>query len=177
MRKFLKLIILFIVLIFGIQICVQADMGVPSINKYTAKVTNPDGASYKSDVQGMPGKLEYGVEIEVEFDYLDEIGTRYAAFKMNADKYSYSYVNLEDIEPVEEMYVSDKLNLDEKIDRVVIAEKGIKIHKGPAYDYEILDIVIPYGTEIECYKEKDSIENLRAKSLELCKEFPLYGDM
>ena len=25
--------------------------------------------------------------------------------------------------------------------------------------------------------EKDTIENLRAKSLELCKEFPLYGDM
>ena len=25
--------------------------------------------------------------------------------------------------------------------------------------------------------ERDTIENLRAKSLELCKEFPLYGDM
>ena len=159
MGKFLKFIILFIVLIFGMQFCIQADMGVPSINKYTAKVTNPDGASYKSDAQGMTGKLEYGDEIEVEFDYQDNAGIRYAAFKMDEDKYAYSYVNIDDIEPVEEMYVSDKLNLDKKIDRVVIAENGIKIHKGPAYDYETLDIVIPYGTEIECYQEKNSTEN------------------
>ena len=160
MKKVLKLAILFMVTVFGLQLCVNADMGAPMIKPYKAKVINPNGVECRDHQENVVVKLEYGDEIEITYEssWSDE---PYASFEANVEgeRIETAHINLKDFAPVEEMYVSKKLVTDEPIDRVVVAEEGAKLYKGPGLGYETLETVIPRGTEIVTYAEKGEYDN------------------
>ena len=158
MKKFITIGIVFVILIFGLQLCVQADMGAPMIKHYKAKVINPNGVKCIDELGNVTAELEYGDEIEIEYEFSNG-NEKYGSFETGNEPYMFAQVNLKDIAPVEEMYVSDELQLDNPIDRVVVAEEGAILYKGPGYGYETTEKVIPRGTEIVVYYEEEYSDN------------------
>ena len=102
MKKILKTIMLLMILVFSLQLCVQADMSAPMIEPYKATVINPDGIDCYNYEGDLVISLEYGDEIEISYEYTDaEDGELYASFELDTDTYSTATVNLKNIAPVE----------------------------------------------------------------------------
>lgn len=156
MRKVLKFAILFMIIVFGLQVCVNADMGAPMIKPYKAKVINPEGVVCYDHQGNVITKLEYGDEIEITFEYSwSEEKNASFEVKKEGQTTETAYINFKDFAPVEEIYVSKKLKTDEPIDRVVVAEDGAELYKGPGLGYDKLGVVIPRGSEIVTYSDSE----------------------
>lgn len=158
MKKFLRVMVLLVILVFGLQLCVQADMGAPMIRPYKAKVINPDGVRCRDHQGNVVAELKYGDEIEITYEATWE-EEPYASFELDTETYASAHIDLKDIAPVEEMYVSKELKVDNPMDRVVVAEEGVELYKGPGFGYEQMGINIPRGTEIVTYAEEELGEN------------------
>lgn len=158
MKKVLKVMVLLVILLFGLQLCVQADMGAPMIRPYKAKVINPDGVRCRDHQGNVVAELKYGDEIEINYEATWE-EEPYASFELDTETYASAHIDLKDIAPVEEMYVSKELKVDNPMDRVVVAEEGVELYKGPGFGYEQMGINIPRGTEIVTYAEGDFGDN------------------
>ena len=150
MKKVLKVVALVVVLMLGLQMCVHADMGAPMIKPYKAKVINPNGVECRDYQDNIVATLKYGDEIEIAYEtsWSDE---KYATFE--TEEHKNARINFKDIAPVEEMYVSKELKVDNPINRVVVAMEGAVLYKGPSLAYDKLGVVIPRGTEIVTYGE------------------------
>ena len=158
MKKVLKIMMFLVILVLGLQVCVYADMGAPMIRPYKAKVINPDGVRCRDHQGNVVAELKYGDEIRISYEATWE-DEPYASFELDKETYTSAHIDLKDIAPVEEMYVSKELNVDEPIDRVVVAENGVELYKGPSNAYEKMGVVIPRGTEIVTYTEGDIGDN------------------
>lgn len=160
MKKILKTIMLLMILVFSLQLCVQADMSAPMIEPYKATVINPDGIDCYNYEGDLVISLEYGDEIEISYEYTDaEDGELYASFELDTDTYSTATVNLKDIAPVDEVHVAKKLDFDKPKNKVVVSEEGAELYNGPSLAYEKMNVNLPRGTEIVVYSEKESYDN------------------
>ena len=79
-KKVLTFILILLIVLFSKE--VFADMSAPEIKPYTAYVSNPEGADYyqydaQADGYKKVGNLEYGTEINVEYE-TTENGIEYA---------------------------------------------------------------------------------------------------
>lgn len=160
MKKILKTVMLLMILIFGLQLYVQADMGAPMIKPYKARVINPDGVDCYNYEGDLVISLEYGDEIEISYEYpVSEDGELYASFELDTDTYTLATVNLKDIAPVDEMYVAKNLDFDNPKNKVVVSEEGAELYNGPSLAYDKMNVNLPIGTEIVVYSEKESYDN------------------
>lgn len=158
MKKVLTCLLVMIA-ILGIHLCVFADMGIPGIRSYEAVVTNINGAecvigygdNQRTEI------LPYGTKIKVDYEYRLEEGIK-ASFMPENSIYD-GTINISDIKPVKEVYVSNNLIKNEPYNFVVLAKEGVEIYNGPADAYSKTGIVIPMGTEIVAYSERDISES------------------
>ena len=149
-KKVLTFILILLIVLFSKE--VFADMSAPEIKPYTAYVSNPEGADYyqydaHADGYKKVGNLEYGTEINVEYE-TTENGIEYAEFCMDNNY----IIRIEDIKMVkEEIAENNEINFDEPIQIRILAKDGVKIHNGPAYIYSVIGTTIPTGTELTAY--------------------------
>lgn len=158
MKKVLTMVSI-IVALLSIQLYVNADMGIPAIKPYEAVVTNVDGAEcyigYGSDARREI--LPYGTKIIVEYEIRNEDG--FGASIRTEDNYINGTIDISDIKPVNDIYVSNDLNKDEPNNFVVLAKYGVEIYNGPADAYSKTGVVIPVGTEIVGYSENGAFDS------------------
>lgn len=159
MKKILKLVIMFVIVVIGLQISVQADMGIPEIRTYKAKVINPNGTIGYDYNGNAVEELKYGDEIEIQYEtFWADIEE--AVFYKEIDGHNLMvHVKLKDIASVEDMYISENLDIEVPRDRVVVDEHGAILYKGPGFAYEKTGKIVPKGTEITAYAEKNAGEN------------------
>lgn len=142
-KKVLTLILILLIVLFSKE--VFADMSAPEIRPYTAYVSNPEGADYykyDSEIDGYKkaGKLEYGTEIEVIYENIqNEI--KYASFSNNGDY----VIKTIDIKAVETEF---EVDYDKSIQVIILAKDGIEMYEGPAYGFSEMGITIPKGTKL-----------------------------
>lgn len=150
MKKVLTIGIFIFILVFCMQLTVNADMGIPGIRSYTAKVINPKGAEYFI-YDGETGVIPYGTEVTViyESEY-DDITYANCRCEEVGDSINLKF---EDIKTVNEDYISEELNTETVYKKVVVEKEGVTIYKGPSFGYDATSEVIPFGEEVECYQE------------------------
>lgn len=157
----MKKILMLITIIVGCcPLLVKADMDAPAIKSYEATINNPDGAAYYIYDDGKykeVGKLKYGetIKIDYEFEFDGEI---------------YGNTNLGNIKVKDVLIINDNFDMSDEyvnkpnvyyysnsINGTVLANKGIKMHNGPASGFSSVGEIIPKGTELKfIYKYMDS---------------------
>lgn len=158
MKKIIKLIMLMIILL---PLTVKADMGAPMIKEYTAIVNEVDGADYygyETNSYVKKGTLNYNDEITIIHE--EKIDNEFYGY-FHIENEGYYYIKLSNIiikennvELKEEYKCLDNDNENKypfcstSSEKMVLTKEGIKLHKGPAYGYEVI-ANIPKGTMLK----------------------------
>lgn len=153
MKKLKLRIILLIVLFITILLTNQsnADMSAPMTYRYRASVSNVNGASnYEYDTQTkkikVKGTFDYGKEINIIYE--EEFnGEKYGVVGSEEENIIIGYVKLSDIIPIKkEFNINDENVYSCNLSGIVLADKGVTIHKGPANSFAQVGKVIPQNT-------------------------------
>ena len=138
--------------IFLIPLNVMADMSAPMIIGYSAVVSNVEGANYYGYDENIIGKLEYGTEINVNYE-----DPTYAHFNFGEEAWSNSYyIKLNDIMAFEDNTPEiNEIDLERPKNIKVLVAEGLPIYKGPAYAYGTFETKIPKGVDLVGYYLKN----------------------
>lgn len=148
MKKIYLYVIFLITLIPNI---VFADIGMPTIQEYKAKVINTEGARYydsSSDLNAK-GKLDYNSEITVMYE-----NDGYAGFMIDDERYE---ISIADIRAVKESVKFTDKDVKKISEKEVLVLENINIYNGPAEGYEVVGY-IPKGAKIVLLYEPDIFE-------------------
>ena len=152
----------FILTIFLLSLNCYAESNSPIVEPFLATVSNEDGAEIFSFTYNgtndsqltTNGKLDFETEIQVKSE-LKKNGVLYCQYIIPDDDTNLmpNYVKAEDITIVVESAISSITpNYLEPYNFKIINEKGVEIHKGPAFTYEVIGKTIPYNTSITAYR-------------------------
>ncbi len=163
MKKTISIILIVLAMLL-MHTTVFADMDAPSVQPYTATVTNADGASYydyESYDDGTyykqylaeKGTLPYDTEITINYEE-EQDGKMFGRFNIQDGNGNiiFGLVNLQDITILNEDSLKNySPDYNQPFTFKVIKDTGVEIHKGPANAYEVIGKTIPFGTTITGY--------------------------
>ena len=167
MKKVLSIAVVFVMMVL-LNTVVFADMGAPMIKGYTAVVDVVEGATlykykYDDNTGGKlypAGKVDYNTEVEVQYEMNYEEGT-FVSYYEDGDNTNYENEKLINVKDLKVISSKEKAEYDKESKKtgVVLAEEGIVMKSGPAEAYDDLGVIIPKGTKLTVYSEKEGYDS------------------